>query len=545
MRKKTLLTLPSLLVLLITLVMLLSSCGEQTELRQAVTAASSPQAMLSSSTTIPSTNTPATTQQTSTVVPIVGLSDQHPLVVTTLSQLAAPSSLVVIGKVSGLGEIVNEARDPNDPSKPDSHLFIVGQIYHLTVESYLKGQGSNNLDFVATEGVLTATDPLNTPTSQYFEQAKAKDQHIPLVIGERYLLFLSPEPAFMTQHYFGITKDKWGYKLPLNGTAHLQSFDSEAKKYFPDRPSADLVTEVKQIIGQSPTVAVPTSTPNILAKQTVNLTKLYGLDKASSLLLKGRPLPDNYVSHFDLKVVINSLNQDVTVLENSPQTDVSPDIVYMVFSFADNTSIGFAYNIKTSTLIFTLPDKVNWIKVVAPSQLLQAIGLDKLSGLTSTLPTSPTIIVGTASNNPTKAGTIPNIGSTDTGGISAIKPHLNMANASTVTNIATFTEDDVRQFLTAYPSLGLIKSTVPFTIEKIQFSSAGEATTKIGTSVSNAVGTTNDKLVCLVTLRGKFEIMGSPPVSGQTVGATITFTHAYMLFDAQTGNLILLGRLPN
>jgi hypothetical protein len=55
----------------------------------------------------------------------------------------------------------------------------------------------------------------------------------------------------------------------------------------------------------------------------------------------------------------------------------------MVFGFADNTSVGFAYNIKTSTLSFILPDKANWIKVAAPSQLLQATGLDNLSGPTS------------------------------------------------------------------------------------------------------------------------------------------------------------------
>jgi hypothetical protein len=315
MKKRPLLVLPILLVLLLTFIMLLSGCGEQTELSQAVTAASPSQAMSSSSTTAPSTNTPATMQQTSTIVPIANSSDQHPLMVTNLSQIIAPSSIIVIGKVSSLGEIVNEARDTNDPSKPAPNLFIVGQVYHVTVESYLKGQGSSNVDFVATEGVLTNIDPFNTPTSQYFEQAKAKDYHTPLVVGERYLLFLNPDPSFVAQHYFGLTKDKWGYKLPTNGTAELQSLDSEAKKYFPDKPSSDLVTEVKQIVSQNPTVAtttaiviVPTPTPNILVNQKVNMTKLYGLDKATDLSLKGQPLLSNYVSHFDLKTVIASLN---------------------------------------------------------------------------------------------------------------------------------------------------------------------------------------------------------------------------------------------
>jgi len=82
-------------------------------------------------------------------------------------------------------------------------------------------------------------------------------------------------------------------------------------------------------------------------------------------------------------------------------------------------------------------------------------------------------------------------------------------------------------------------------IEKVEFLSSREATIKIATSLSSVVGSTDDKLLCLVTIRGSFAMAGSPPVPGQTVGTAKTFSHAFQLFDAQTGNLILMGGLAN
>ncbi len=555
MNLKRLLTLPALLILLLSLAQLLLACGEQTELSQAATAIPPQPTIIPSATaislqpTIMPSATAISPQPTTTSSQSWHIGD-GPAMITDIREIIARSSLVVIGKVSGLGEIVNYARDPNDHSKPDPNLFVIGQVYHLQVESYLKGQGGSNVDLVANEGAISGPDMHKTPLN--FEQAKANDQHIPLIPGTRYLIFLAPS-FFAAQHYFDIYKENWGYKLPVNGNAEIQSPNPESPKFFPGKPSAVLVTDMKQIISQNPTVAVttmrvdvPTPTPNLVAKQTVNLVRLYGLDTAQFLLIKGRPIPDaksaDFSSRLDMRAVIASLNQDVTVLDNSSAADLSQDVVYMTFSFARDIYIGFNYNIKTAILSVMLPDKANWIRVVAPTQLLHATGLDNLGGPAPTLPGGTIGALPVAS---TVAAAGPNSASSGTGGIAAIKPHLNMANANTATNVATFTEDDVRQFVNAHPSWGLIKSNTPFTIEKIEFLSSHEATIKIATSLANVVGATPDKLLCLVTVRGSFAMAGSPPVPGQTVGPAKTFTHAFQLFDAQTGNLILMGGLAN
>ena len=565
MNLKRLLTLPALLILLLSFAQLLLACGGQTELSQAATAIppqpaavssqltimpsataiSSQPTIMSSATALPSQPTPTSSGSWS--------SGDHP-VVTTLREVIAESSLVVIGTVSGLGEIVNEARNPNEPDKPDPNLFHIGQVYHITVESYLKGQGGSNVDLVAAEGVIAGSDMHKTPLN--FEQAKANDQHIPLVPGTRYLIFLYPFPSFKAQHYFGILKEYWGYKLPVNGTAEIQTLYQASAGAFPTgKPSAVLVTDIKQIISQNPTVAattamvvVPTPTPNLVAKQTVNLVKLYGLDTAQSLLIKGRPIPDaksaDFSDRLNMRAVVASLNQDVTVLDNAGAADLSQDVVYMTFSFARDIYIGFNYNIKTAILSVMLPDKANWIRVVAPAQLLHATGLDNLGGPAPTLPVG-TVVASPVATTVAAAGPNSASSGTGTGGIAAIKPHLNTANTNTATNVATFTEEDVKQFLNAHPSWGLIKSSIPFTIEKIEFLSSREASTKVATSLSSVVGSTDDKLLCLVTIRGNFAMAGSPPVPGQTVGVAKTFTHAFQLFDAQTGNLILMGGLAN
>ena len=448
MNLKRLLTLPALLILLLSLAQLLLACGEQAELSQAATAIPPQPAAVSSQPTNMPSATALPSQPTTTPSESWHIGD-GPAMVTDIREIIARSSLVVIGTVSSLGEIVNYARDPNDYSKPDPNQFVIGQVYHLQVESYLKGQGGSNVDLVANEGTIASPDMHKTPLN--FEQAKANDQHIPLTPGTRYLIFLTPS-FFAAQHYFDIYKENWGYKLPFNGTAEIQSPNPESPKFFPSKPSAVLVTDIKQIISQNPTVAVttamvvvPTPTPNFIAKQTVNLVKLYGLDTAQSLSITGILIHEANKDQFfnfnvDIKAVVASLNQDVTVLNNPAVADLSHEVVYMTFRFAGDAYVGFGYNIKTAILSVMLPDKANWIRVVAPAQLLHATGLDNLGGPAPTLP------IGTIGASPvatTMAAAGPNSASsgTGTGGIAAIKPHLNTANANTATNVATFTED--------------------------------------------------------------------------------------------------------
>ena len=136
-----------------------------------------------------------------------------PAMITDIREIIARSSLVVIGTVSSRGEIVNYAKDPNDPTKPDPNLiFHIGQVYHITVESYLKGQGGSNVDLVAQEGVIASPDMHKTPLN--FEQAKTNDQHIPLVPGQ------TVGPAKTFTHAFQLFDAQTGNLILMGGLAN-------------------------------------------------------------------------------------------------------------------------------------------------------------------------------------------------------------------------------------------------------------------------------------------------------------------------------------
>jgi hypothetical protein len=56
-------------------------------------------------------------------------------------ELTEQADIVIIGQAQEAKEIVNAARVPGDPAKPDADHFGVGQIYEVRVDEYQKGDG--------------------------------------------------------------------------------------------------------------------------------------------------------------------------------------------------------------------------------------------------------------------------------------------------------------------------------------------------------------------------------------------------------------------
>ncbi|HMM42449.1 MAG TPA: hypothetical protein PKA95_11150 [Thermomicrobiales bacterium] len=81
-----------------------------------------------------------------------------PLIVPSLDGLVRSSPQIYIGTVVALGGIVNMARDVQDHSRPDSHIFHLGQTYDVEVERYLTERGPEMLHVVQLEGVLSVED---------------------------------------------------------------------------------------------------------------------------------------------------------------------------------------------------------------------------------------------------------------------------------------------------------------------------------------------------------------------------------------------------
>ena len=112
-------------------------------------------------------------------------------------------------------------------------------------------------------------------------------------------------------------------------------------------------------------------------------------------------------------------------------------------------------------------------------------------------------------------------------GAPAIRPHLAPSGNTT----PSFNAQDVVAYVKANGVGGKIDSSVPATVEKVEFLSARVASTRLHTWI----GVQDDALLCLVTVRGSFSI--TPPGGGRRAGSNV----AFLVFDAHTGNILILS----
>lgn len=165
----------------------------------------------------------------------------------SLEELAAQSPVIVVAEVSGRGEAVNMARDPNNVSEPDPSTFILGQVYHVTVQRYVKGSGDDVLDVLQPEGFVNKE---RIPISQQaIEQSRATYPHIPMDAGVRYLLFLKPTQGFPSEKYYTGVMQPWRFTIPGDGMANPESPWQGAPEAFPALPAATLIDELERLVG--------------------------------------------------------------------------------------------------------------------------------------------------------------------------------------------------------------------------------------------------------------------------------------------------------
>jgi hypothetical protein len=106
----------------------------------------------------------------------------------------------------------------------------------------------------------------------------------------------------------------------------------------------------------------------------------------------------------------------------------------------------------------------------------------------------------------------------------AIRPRLG------VTSPPTYTEQDARDYVERSGPWNPAYNVPAPTIADVQFVTAQAACGVIGKRINRP----DDTLVCLVTLRGDFAILGPPRIA--YVGKT-----EYLVFDGLTGNLLGIG----
>jgi len=138
----------------------------------------------------------------------------------------------------------------------------------------------------------------------------------------------------------------------------------------------------------------------------------------------------------------------------------------------------------------------------------------------SVLPTVPPTPIGATFS----AGTTP-VPASSAPGASAIRP----TRPTTDPAAPAFTTQDVTDYVNANPIAQTVPGTKP-TIESIQFLPNRDVNARFTTST----GRPDDALMCLVTLRGSFLVAGP---AGE---ANIKSDVAYWVFDAHTGNELLI-----
>jgi hypothetical protein len=144
----------------------------------------------------------------------------------SISKLVSNARLIVIGKVSAVGEIINLGNYGNG-------YRGIGQVYEFKVERTLKGDAPATILVVQGEGFLREKEIQTTETIQ---QAKENFKYIPMEIGKNYLLFLNPKMEGPADHYFFGDMQPWRFDISDPDRVIAESPWDYVDTYFPPQP---------------------------------------------------------------------------------------------------------------------------------------------------------------------------------------------------------------------------------------------------------------------------------------------------------------------
>jgi hypothetical protein len=118
-------------------------------------------------------------------------------------------------------------------------------------------------------------------------------------------------------------------------------------------------------------------------------------------------------------------------------------------------------------------------------------------------------------------------------GGSGITPHLNPNDP----NLPTFNKDDVQHYVDGLnQKIGFkLVSSLPLVVDVADFLTVREAIAKYGSTLfANNIEGQPDRLICFTLIKGYFAV-GAPN------GTSVEIPHAFIVFDARTGNRLLSG----
>jgi hypothetical protein len=173
---------------------------------------------------------------------IPGMGSGSFITANSYADLVKMSTLIAIGRVIKTENIINMARDPNDPTKPDNQVFIVGQVYKVHFMQFLKGEEGDTLYVVQREGFL---GPSMSKTEAEIEKAKTNEDYIPLSLDKDYLMFLEPMLGFPERGYYVGVAQPWRFDLSDTNKVLPESPWHEAIRIFPPQALESIVQQIE------------------------------------------------------------------------------------------------------------------------------------------------------------------------------------------------------------------------------------------------------------------------------------------------------------
>lgn len=153
-----------------------------------------------------------------------------------LGELASSSDVILMGTVDGAQGTRNLARLVSDPAKEAPDVIVLGQDFSIRLDDVIKGNVQTGSEIVVSVARWHGVRGQREGTDQ---------NYVPLRIGSQYVLFL--RSLLDGSGAYGQALEPFRFVV-TDGTARVESKWSDAPKYFPSRPIATLVADIRSAV---------------------------------------------------------------------------------------------------------------------------------------------------------------------------------------------------------------------------------------------------------------------------------------------------------
>lgn len=180
---------------------------------------------------------------TSTTIPSTAYTISSQVIATSIQQLTHYADIVAIGRIVSKEKVVNSARDPSDPTKPDTQYYSINRVYKVEVEQVIKGEKLQSLLLAQYQGSLPLTSGKEPSTAEIESEIQRNEQKtfIPLSFEKHYLFFIrildklnyDMNGYSSSDLYGGVLIEPWLFEITDTGMVVPETLLSRPEEFFP------------------------------------------------------------------------------------------------------------------------------------------------------------------------------------------------------------------------------------------------------------------------------------------------------------------------